>query len=46
DFVQMIEDKVKFIAKVIIYPGEDELLALAQGGLRVLKGIEKPKTYI
>lgn len=45
-FVKMIEDKVKFIAKVIAYPGEDELLALAQGGLRVLKGIEKPKTYI
>ena len=45
-FVKMIEDKVKFIAKVIAYPGEDELLALAQGGLRVLKGIENPKTYI
>ncbi|MDI9495958.1 MAG: butyrate kinase [Bacillota bacterium] len=45
DFVKMIEDKVKFIAKVIVYPGEDELLALAQGGLRVLKGLEEAKTY-
>lgn len=45
-FVQMIEEKVKFIATVIAYPGEDELLALAQGGLRVLNGIEKSKTYI
>ena len=45
DFVKMIEDKVKFIAKVIVYPGEDELLALAQGGLRVLKGIEEAKSY-
>ncbi|HBC30877.1 MAG TPA: butyrate kinase [Clostridiales bacterium] len=46
ELVQMIEDKVKFIAKVIVYPGEDELLALAQGGLRVLNGIEEPKRYI
>ena len=45
DFVKMIEDKVKFIAKVIVYPGEDELLALAEGGLRVLKGVEEAKTY-
>lgn len=44
-FVQMIEQKVKFIAPVITYPGEDELLALAQGGLRVLKGNEESKVY-
>lgn len=45
DFVAMIEKKVKFIADVIAYPGEDELLALAQGGLRVLKGEESAKEY-
>ncbi|MGD9569787.1 MAG: butyrate kinase [Sedimentibacter sp.] len=45
DFVAMIENKVKFIADVIAYPGEDELLALAQGGLRVLKGEESAKEY-
>jgi butyrate kinase len=45
-FVQMIEEKVKFIAEVISYPGEDELLALAQGGLRVLNGVEEFKTYM
>lgn len=45
DFVKMIENKVKFIADVIVYPGEDELLALAQGGLRVLKGEESAKEY-
>lgn len=44
-FVEMIEKKVKFIADVIVYPGEDELLALAQGGLRVLKGEESAKEY-
>lgn len=45
EFVEYIEDKVRFIARVIVYPGEDELLALAQGGLRVLSGEEKAKEY-
>lgn len=45
DFVKMIENKVKFIAEVIAYPGEDELLALAQGGLRVLRKEETAKEY-
>ena len=43
--VKYITDRVKFIAKVVVYPGEDELLALAQGGLRVLNGQEKAKEY-
>ncbi len=45
EFVKMVENKVKFIAEVIVYPGEDELLALAQGGLRVLKKEEAAKEY-
>lgn len=44
-FVDMIEKKVKFISEVIAYPGEDELLALAQGGLRVLNKEESAKEY-
>ncbi len=36
---------VSFIAPVVRFPGEDELLALAQGGLRVLKGEEEAKEY-
>lgn len=36
---------VSWIAPVKVYPGEDELLALAQGGLRVLNGEEKAKEY-
>lgn len=40
-----IERKVSFAGQVVKYPGEDELLALAQGGLRVLKGEEKAKEY-
>lgn len=44
-FVAMIEKKVKFIADVIAYPGEGELLALAQGGLRILNKEESAKEY-
>ncbi|MBU3182729.1 butyrate kinase [Clostridium psychrophilum] len=43
--VKYITDRVKFIAKVVVYPGEDDLFALAQGGLRVLNGQEKAKEY-
>lgn len=44
-FVSMVSHKVEFIAKVLIYPGEDEMLALAQGGLRVLRKEEQAKVY-
>jgi len=36
---------VKFIAPVVIMPGEDELQALAEGALRVLSGQEEVKVY-
>lgn len=45
EFVSWIEERVNFIAPVTVYPGEDELTALAQGGLRVLRGEEKAKIY-
>ncbi len=40
-----ITERVGFIAPVTVYKGEDELLALAQGGLRVLNGEEEAKIY-
>ena len=40
-----ITECVKFIAPIIIVPGEDEMLALAQGALRVLREEEKAKIY-
>ena len=40
-----ITKKVSFIAPVKVYAGEDELLALAQGALRVMNGEEKVKEY-
>lgn len=41
-----IKEFVDYIAPVRIYPGEDELLALAQGCLRVLKGEEPARDYV
>jgi butyrate kinase len=40
-----IEKRVSFIAPVMIYPGEDEMRALAEAALRVLKGEEQTKEY-
>ena len=37
-YIKGIEDKVKFIAKVVVYPGEDEMKALAFNGLLALDG--------
>lgn len=45
EFTGWIREKVEFIAPVYVYPGEDELTALAQGGLRILRGEEVPKEY-
>lgn len=42
--VGYIEKLVSPLARFVIYPGEDELGALAMGGLRVLRG-EKAKEY-
>lgn len=45
EFTSWIEERVKFICDVTVYPGEDELMALAEGGLRVLRGEEEAKVY-
>lgn len=44
-FVKWIEERISFIGEVKVYPGEDEMIALAQGALRVLNGEEEAKTY-
>lgn len=44
-FVKDIADRVSFIAPVKTYPGEDELVALAEGALRVLRKEEEAKEY-
>ena len=43
--VDEMQERAGFIAPFTVYPGEDELLALTQGALRVLNGEEEPMTY-
>jgi len=43
--VEYIKKMVSFMAPVVIYPGEDEMHALAMNGLMVLKGEIIPKDY-
>ncbi|MGM0565848.1 MAG: butyrate kinase [Bacteroidota bacterium] len=44
-FVNLIIERVFKIAPVHVYPGEDEMRALATNGLLVLKGEVEPKEY-
>ena len=43
--VEEIKEKVSFIAPVVVYPGEDEMGALASNALAVLEGTEQIKVY-
>lgn len=43
--ISWIKESVEFIAGIKVYPGEDEMIALAEGGLRVLRGEEEAKEY-
>ncbi len=44
--IDFISKRVNFIAKVLVYPGDDELRALVAGTLRVLRGEEDVKHYV
>lgn len=44
-FVNKISERVYKLAPVYVYPGEDEMRALASNGLRVLRGETEPKAY-
>ncbi|WP_234122387.1 butyrate kinase [Clostridium hydrogenum] len=43
--IDFISKMVSFIAPIVVYPGEDEMLALAQGAIRALSGEEKIMKY-
>ncbi|OIJ16895.1 butyrate kinase [Anaerobacillus alkalilacustris] len=44
-FVKDISNRVSWIANVIVQPGENEMQALVEGGLRILRGEELVKVY-
>jgi len=43
--VNEIKNRVGWIAPIIVYPGEEEMRALAEATIRVINGKEKAKTY-
>jgi len=43
--VNKIKDRTGWIAPVVVYPGEEEMKALAQAVIRAIDGVEKIKTY-
>ncbi|HPI97524.1 MAG TPA: butyrate kinase [Synergistales bacterium] len=43
--MERISERVAYIAPVKVYPGEDEMKALAEGALRVIKGEEEAHQY-
>jgi butyrate kinase len=46
EVIDGIKNRVKFIAPIVVYPGEFEMEALAYAALRVLNGDEKANEYI
>lgn len=44
--VEWVSERVRFLAPILVYPGEHELQALALGALRVLRGEEQPREYV
>jgi butyrate kinase len=45
NFTNLISERIQWIGPVHVYPGEDEMWALAMSGLRVLTGEAIPKVY-
>jgi len=44
-FVEAVSRRVAFIAPILIFPGEDEMRALAEGAFRVMSGQEVAREY-
>ncbi len=44
--IKLISERVSFISNILVFPGEDEMEALAFGALRVLTNQEKYKEYL
>jgi butyrate kinase len=45
DHVERIKNMVSFIARIVVYPGEDELKSLAFNGLLALDGQIEIRDY-
>ncbi len=45
EFIDRIKEHVAFLGPVFVFPGENEMVALAEAGRRVLRGEETARTY-
>ncbi len=45
DLMELILERVSFLAPVRVIPGEEEMCSLALGALRILRGEEGVKRY-
>jgi butyrate kinase len=45
EFIDKIKEYIQFLGPVFVFPGENEMVALAEAGLRVLRGEEPARTY-
>ncbi len=43
--IRWIKERIRFLGRIILYPGEEELEAMARGALKVLEGKEKARKY-
>lgn len=44
-FSKKLKERVGFLSDFVVFPGEDELIALAEGGLRILRNEEEAKFF-
>jgi len=45
EFIDRIKECVRFLGPVFVFPGENEMVALALAGLRVIRGEETARAY-
>jgi butyrate kinase len=45
EFISWITDMVGFLGRIFVYPGEDEMIALRDGALRVSRGLDTAEEY-
>jgi butyrate kinase len=45
EFVDRIKEHIQFLGPIFVFPGENEMVALAEAGLRVVRGGDRARTY-
>jgi butyrate kinase len=45
EFIDRIKECIRFLGPVFVFPGENEMAALAQAGLRVMRGEDAARAY-